>query len=68
MGCLARARRKFMDAKKLQGKGKSGKVNKVLAKIQKLCGIESSLKGISAKQRKSNRKCIKELAKAEPDP
>ncbi|CAM2995191.1 IS66 family transposase [Vibrio rarus] len=52
VGCLAHARRKFMDAKKLQGKGKSGKA---LAKIQKLYGIESRLKGVSAQKRKAER-------------
>ncbi|HCE2599771.1 TPA: IS66 family transposase, partial [Vibrio parahaemolyticus] len=56
VGCLAHARRKFMDAKKLQGKGKSGKADKALAKIQKLYGIESRLKGESAEKRKSERK------------
>lgn len=40
IGCFAHARRKFMDAKKLQGKGKSSKADKALAKIQKLYGIE----------------------------
>ncbi len=56
VGCLAHARRKFMDAKKLQGKGKSGKADKALAKIQKLYGIESRLKGESAEKRKAERK------------
>lgn len=37
-------------AKKLQGKGKSAKTDKALAKIQKLYGIESRLKGISAEK------------------
>lgn len=55
VGCLAHARRKFMDAKKLQGKSKSGKADKALAKIQKLYGIESRLKGISAEKRKAER-------------
>ncbi|WP_241814705.1 IS66 family transposase, partial [Vibrio cyclitrophicus] len=55
VGCLAHARRKFMDAKKLQGKGKSGKADKALAKIQKLYGIESRLKGASAEERKAER-------------
>lgn len=36
-----------MDVKKLQGKGKSGKADNALAKIQKLYGIESRLKGAS---------------------
>ncbi|MCE0559430.1 IS66 family transposase, partial [Motilimonas sp. E26] len=55
IGCLAHARRKFMDAKKLQGKGKTGKADKALAKIQKLYGIESRLKGESAEKRKAER-------------
>lgn len=55
VGCLAHARRKFMDAKKLQGKGKSGKADKALAKIQKLYGIESRLKGASVEIRKAER-------------
>ena len=54
-GCLAHARRKFMDAKKLQGKGKSGKADKALAKIQKLYGIESRLKGATVEIRKAER-------------
>ncbi len=54
-GGLAHARRKFMDAKKLQGKGKSGKVDKALAKIQKLYGIESRLKGVPVEERKAER-------------
>ncbi|MDO6528246.1 IS66 family transposase, partial [Motilimonas sp. 1_MG-2023] len=55
VGCLAHARRKFMDAKKLQGKGKTGKADKALAKIQKLYGIESRLNGESAEKRKAER-------------
>lgn len=55
VGCFAHARRKFMDAKKLQGKGKSGKADKALAKIQKLYGIESRLKGESAEKRRAER-------------
>lgn len=56
VGYLAHhARRKFMEAKKLQGKDKSGKANKTLAKIQKLYGIESRLKGASAEKRKVER-------------
>ena len=55
VGCFAHAHRKFMDAKKLQDKGKSGKANKALSKIQKLYGIESRLKGASAEQRKAER-------------
>ncbi|NMV06264.1 IS66 family transposase, partial [Vibrio parahaemolyticus] len=31
LGCLAHARRKFMDAKRVQGKGKTGKADVALA-------------------------------------
>ncbi|WP_210498043.1 IS66 family transposase, partial [Vibrio crassostreae] len=58
VGCLAHARRKFMDAKKLQGKGKSGKADKALAKIQKLSRIESRLKGAPAQERKAERQAL----------
>ncbi len=58
VGCLAHARRKFMDAKKLQGKGKSGKADIALAKIQKLYGIESRLKGANAEKRKAERQTV----------
>lgn len=55
VGCFAHARRKFMDAKKLQGKGKSGKADVALAKIQKLYALESRLKLASAEARWSER-------------
>ncbi|CAH8241194.1 hypothetical protein VAEKB19_5610004 [Vibrio aestuarianus] len=55
VGCLAHARRKFMEAKKLQGKGKSGKADSALAKIQKLYGIESRLKLASVEERWAER-------------
>ncbi len=55
VGCFAHARRKFMDAKKLQGKGKSGKADKALAQIQKLYGIESRLNGASIETRQAER-------------
>lgn len=40
LGCMAHARRKFMDAKKLQTKNKSGKADVALSMIQKLYAIE----------------------------
>ncbi len=55
VGCFAHARRKFMEAKKLQGKGKSGKVDVALAKIQKLYALESRLKYASVEERWSER-------------
>ncbi|WP_281189363.1 IS66 family transposase [Vibrio diabolicus] len=55
VGCFAHARRKFMDAKKLQGKGKSGKADVALAKIQKLYALESRLKLTSSEESWSER-------------
>ena len=48
VGCWAHARRRFIEAKKLQGKNKTGKADVVLSLIQKLYGIESRLKDKSA--------------------
>jgi len=44
LGCWAHARRKFMNAKKLQPKGKTGKADQALAWIQKLYLIEKQSK------------------------
>lgn len=44
LGCWAHVRRKFIDAKKLQPKGKTGKADQVLAFIQRLYRIEHDLK------------------------
>lgn len=44
LGCWAHARRKFVDAQKLQPKGKTGKADQALAFIQKLYRIEAELK------------------------
>ena len=55
LGCLAHARRKFMEAKKLQGKGKTGKADTALAKIQKLYALETRLKEKSALERMAER-------------
>ena len=44
LGCWAHARRKFVDAQKLQPKGKTGKADQVLAFIQKLYLIEKQIK------------------------
>ncbi|NAW68425.1 IS66 family transposase, partial [Vibrio sp. V27_P1S3P104] len=55
VGCFAHARRKFMEAKKLQGKGKTGKADVALAKIQKLYALESRLKLASVEERWSER-------------
>lgn len=44
LGCMAHARRKFMDAKKALPKGKTGKADQALAFIQKLYRIEARIK------------------------
>ncbi|SFD44855.1 IS66 family transposase, partial [Pseudoalteromonas denitrificans] len=43
-GCMAHARRKFVDAKTAQGQNKTGKADVALNLIGKLYGIEASLK------------------------
>ena len=45
LGCWAHARRKFIDAQKLQKKGKTGKADRALAYIQKLYIFEKKVKG-----------------------
>lgn len=42
--CWAQTRRKFMDAKKLQGKHKTGKTDIALTLIRKLYAIEAEIK------------------------
>ncbi len=44
VGCMAHARRKFMEAKQSQPKGKSGKADMALNQIQQLYGIEKRIK------------------------
>ncbi|QEW05358.1 IS66 family transposase [Nitrincola iocasae] len=44
LGCWAHARRKLMDAKALQKKGKTGKADQGLAFIQKLYALEKAMK------------------------
>ena len=60
-GCLAHARRKFVEAKQAQPKGKTGKANWAIAQIQKLYRIESNIKGKTAEEKQAIRK-----AQAEP--
>ena len=43
-GCMAHARRKFIDAKTAQGKNKTGKADVILNLIGKLYGIEAAVK------------------------
>ena len=55
LGCRAHARRKFVEAQKLQPKGKSGKPDQALAFIQKLYHIEKRIKGDPPDKRKEVR-------------
>jgi transposase len=48
LGCWAHARRKFVEAQRLQPKGKTGKADQALALINKLYGIERTLKETDA--------------------
>jgi transposase len=51
IGCWAHVRRKFIDAKKLQGKNKTGKADVVLSLIQKLYAVESRVKDKSVDEK-----------------
>ena len=55
LGCWAHARRKFVDAQKLQTKGKTGKADQALAFIQKLYVIEKKIKDKPSDERYSIR-------------
>lgn len=44
LGCWAHARRKFIDAQKIQKAGKTGKADQAIAFIQQLYGIEKAIK------------------------
>jgi len=50
-GCWAHARRKFVDAQKIQPKGKIGKADQAIAFIQKLYVIEKRIKELPPDQR-----------------
>ena len=47
LACMAHARRKFVDAQKVQPKGKTGRADIALTMINKLYGIERELKDAS---------------------
>lgn len=51
LGCWAHARRKFVDAKREQPKGKIGKADQALSFIQKLYNIERASKDKSSDER-----------------
>lgn len=43
VGCWAHVRRKFIEAKAVQPKGKTGRADQALSLIQKLYGIETAI-------------------------
>lgn len=50
-GCWAHARRKFIEAKAIQPKGKTGRADMVLSLIQKLYAVEKEIKELSVEER-----------------
>lgn len=55
LGCWAHARRKFVEAQKVQPKGKTGRADIALNLINKLYGIERDLKAFGNAERKVGR-------------
>lgn len=55
VGCMAHARRKFMEAKQSQVKGKSGKADMALNQIQQLYAIERRIKDKTPQEKQSIR-------------
>lgn len=55
LGCWAHARRKFVEAQKVQPKGKTGRADIALNLINKLYGVERDLSDVSDETRKSGR-------------
>ncbi|WP_037006617.1 IS66 family transposase [Pseudomonas asplenii] len=51
LACMAHARRKFVDAQKVQPKGKTGRADIALNLINKLYGVERDLKDTTDEQR-----------------
>lgn len=50
-GCWAHARRKFVEARKVQPKGKTGKADWALNQIRKLYAVETQAKGLDPQAR-----------------
>ena len=51
LACMTHAQRKFVNAQKVQPKGKTGRADIALTMINKLYGIECELKDASDEQR-----------------
>lgn len=54
-GCWAHARRKFMDAKAVQPKGKTGRADQALNLIKKLYGVEKQLNQATPEEKQALR-------------
>lgn len=54
-GCWAHARRKFIEAKAVQGKNKTGKADQALSFIQKLYGIEQRIRDYTVEDKHAAR-------------
>ena len=54
-GCWAHARRKFVEARKAQPKGKTGKADWAISHIQKLYRVESEIKHLGAEDKQQAR-------------
>jgi transposase len=55
VGCWAHARRKFMEARKVQPKGKTGKADWAISHIQKLYRIESDIRELAPANKQRQR-------------
>lgn len=55
VGCWAHARRKFVEAKKAQPKGKSGRADWAISHIQKLYRIESAIRDLEPAEKQRSR-------------
>lgn len=55
VGCMAHARRKFIEAQKTQVKGKTGKADWAINHIRKLYRIETEIKDLSPQDRQQQR-------------
>lgn len=61
LGCWAHARRKFVDAQKIQPKGKVGKADQALAYIQQLYRIEQLIKEKNREEKHQTRQAESKL-------
>ena len=55
IGCMAHARRKFVEAQTAQPKNKSGRAQLAITKIAELYRVEKDIKGLSADEKKTIR-------------